>query len=67
MKAITAAPIIIAVVGIFMLFTGSAIASAEEGVANAAGRFLQNKWLAGGLIVAGALWFASEEGYLARG
>ena len=49
-----------------MLFAGSAVASAEEGAANALGGLLQNKWLAGGFILAGALWFASEEGYLSK-
>lgn len=66
MKAIMAAPIILVVLGVFMLFAGSAVASAEEGAANAIGRLLQNKWLAAGLILAGALWFASEEGYLSK-
>jgi hypothetical protein len=66
MKLITAAPIILVVLGIFMLFAGSAVAAAEEGAANSIGNLIQNKWLAIGFIAAGALWFASEEGYLAR-
>ena len=66
MKAITAAPIILVVLGVFMLFAGSAVASAEEGIANSLGKFIQNKWIAAGLIIAGALWFASSEGYLSK-
>jgi hypothetical protein len=64
MKYITAAPFILVVAGVLMLFAGSAVASAEEGAASAIGSFIQNKWVAIGLIVAGALWFAKEEGLL---
>lgn len=63
---IFAAPIILVVLGIFMLFAGSAVASAEEGAANSLGRLIQNKWVAAGLIIAGALWFASDEGLLSK-
>lgn len=66
MKAIMVAPIILVVLGIFMLFAGSAVASAEEGIAGSIGNLLQNKWLAAGLILAGGLWFASEEGLLKK-
>ena len=66
MKLITAAPIILVVVGLFALFAGDTLASAEEGVANSIGNALSSKWLAIGLIAAGALWFASEEGYLGK-
>jgi len=66
MKAITAAPIILVALGILLLFGGSSAASAEEGVSNAVGNFLQSKWLAFGLIATGALLFAHDEGYLSR-
>jgi len=66
MKAIMAAPIILVVLGVFMLFAGSGIASAEEGAAMSLGNLLQNKWIAAGLILAGVIWFASEEGYLRK-
>ena len=59
-------PITLIIAGVLMLFAGSAVASAEESASNAIGNFLQNKWVAIGLIVAGAVWFASEEGYLKR-
>jgi len=65
-KWITVAPIILVVVGLFALFAGGTLASAEEGVANSLGNALSSKWLAVGLITAGALWFASEEGYLQK-
>jgi hypothetical protein len=66
MKLITAAPLILVALGILMLFAGSAVTSAEEGVANSIGNLLQNKWVAIGFIAAGALLFASDEGYLRR-
>jgi len=66
MKWITAAPILLVVVGLLALFAGPSVASAEEGVANSLGNALSSKWLAVGLITAGALWFASEEGYLQK-
>jgi len=65
-KLITAAPLILVALGILMLFGGSSAASAEEGIANSLGNFLQNKWLAVGVIAAGALLFAHEEGYLSK-
>jgi hypothetical protein len=66
MKAIMTAPILLVVVGVLILFGGSTAASAEESAANVIGRILQSKWLAVGLIAAGALLFANEEGYLSR-
>lgn len=66
MKAIVAAPILIVVAGIALLFAGSALANAEESAATGVGNFLSSKWVAIGLIAAGALWFASEEGYLSK-
>ena len=66
MKATMAAPIVFVVAGILMLFAGSAVASAEEGVASSVGNFIQNKWLAAGMILAGTLWFGYEEGYFPK-
>lgn len=66
MKMILAAPILVLIAGVVLLFAGSAFASAEEGIAASIGKFAQNKWIAVGLIVAGGLWFAHEEGYLTR-
>jgi hypothetical protein len=66
LKAIVAAPFILIVIGVLMLFAGSAVASAEEGAANSIGNFLQNKWVAIGLIAAGGLWVASEEGVFSK-
>ena len=64
MKAIMAAPFVLVVAGILMLFAGSAVASAEEGAATSIGNFIQNKWVAVGLIIAGVAWFAHDEGWL---
>jgi len=66
MKWISAAPIILVVLGLFALFAGPSVASAEEGLANSVGNLLSSKWFAVGLILAGGLWFASEEGYLSK-
>lgn len=66
MKTAMAAPIVLVVAGIMMLFAGSALANAEQGVASSAGNFLQNKWVAAGMIIAGALWFGYEEGYFPK-
>lgn len=64
MKTIVAFPIIIALAGIFLLFAGSRIADSEERIATAIGNLVASKWIAGGLILIGGLWFASEEGLL---
>lgn len=66
MSRLTAIPIGIVLLGILMLFSGSAVASAEEGVSTSIGNLLQNKWVAVGLILAGGLWFAHDEGLLKR-
>jgi hypothetical protein len=59
-------PIAFVIAGILMLFAGAAVASAEENAAGAVGNFLQNKWVAFGLIFAGVIWYASDEGYLRK-
>lgn len=64
MKNILFIPIGFIGLGLLMLFAGSAVSSAEEGVASSLGNFVQNKWVAFGLIAVGALWFAHDEGYL---
>ena len=64
MKTIVAFPILILLAGIVMLFAGSQLANSEEQIANGIGKFLGSKWVAAGLILAGGLWFASEEGLL---
>lgn len=66
MKWITVAPIILVVIGLLALFAGPSVASAEEGIANSIGNVISSKWVAIGIILAGALWFASEEGYLKK-
>jgi hypothetical protein len=65
-KAILTAPLLLVAIGVLILFGGSTAANAEETAANAIGRILQSKWLAIGLIAAGALLFANEQGYLER-
>jgi hypothetical protein len=59
-------PIVIVGIGILLLFAGSSAANAEETAANAIGNFLQNKWVAIGIIVVGALLFASQEGLIKK-
>ena len=57
-------PIGLVLLGILMLFAGPAVSSAEEGISNSVGNLIQNKWVAVGLILAGALWFAHDEGLI---
>lgn len=66
MKKIILVPIALVAIGLFALFAGSQIANTEEGIANSVGNLLSNTWVAIGLIVAGALWFASSEGILTK-
>lgn len=66
MKLILATPIALVILGVLALFAGDKVASAEEGIASSVGNLLSSKWVAIGLILAGALWFASEEGYLSK-
>lgn len=66
MRKMFLVPVGIVILGILMLFAGSAVASAEEGVSTAIGKFLQNKWVAIGLVLTGILWFAHDEGFLGK-
>jgi hypothetical protein len=59
-------PVALVALGLFALFAGDSIASTEEGIANSIGNLISNTWVAVGLILAGILLFASNEGYLSR-
>lgn len=56
-------PIAVLAVGVILLFGGSALESAEEGVANSVGSILGNTWFALALLIAGGIWLYSTTGH----
>jgi hypothetical protein len=65
-KILTGTGIVLFGVGLFALFAGDQVASAEEGIANSLGNLLSNTWVAVGLILAGGILFANETGLLSK-
>jgi hypothetical protein len=59
-------PIILVVIGIFLLIGGDAVASSEENVSNAVGSLMSNKFFAVAVLAAGGFWLYSTTGHFKR-
>jgi hypothetical protein len=59
-------PIGVLAVGLLLLFGGSALENAEEGIANSFGSILGNTWFAVGLLIVGGIWLYSTTGHFKR-
>ncbi len=59
-------PIILVVIGIFLLIGGDAVASSEENVSSAVGSLVANKFFAFAVLAAGGFWLWSETGHFKR-